>query len=108
MAQTLTPRELLCHKLRDGAYRARQAGCYAETVTIAQAVAAGLLAADKCYYCGRPIGDGPGDYTLEHKTPLAKKGPHTIGNICKACGPCNEDKHVQDELEYLASIDPWS
>jgi len=96
-------RERLSRKLRDNAYRARQAGVYVETVTIAQAEAAGLLAMDRCYYCNCDLTGRI--YALEHKTPLCLGGPHILSNLTKACEECNEDKHIQDELEYLARLD---
>ena len=98
----LTPRQRLAHKLRDGKYRAKQLGCKAELVTIAMAEASGLLAETKCYYCGCELGEL---YTLEHKEPLKLGGSHTLGNLAKACVSCNEEKHIQTELEYLAQLD---
>jgi 5-methylcytosine-specific restriction endonuclease McrA len=100
----LTPRQRLSHKLRDGKYRARKMGCPYEDVTIAQAEAAGLLAETRCCYCGCEI--KPGElYTLEHKEPLKLGGSHTLGNLAKACPECNEEKHIQTELEYMARLD---
>lgn len=99
-----TPRERLSRKLRDNKYRARLKGCPIEEFSLADAVAAGLLDADKCYLCSVPL--GPFDmYCLEHKISLFHKGPHSLANIGKACMKCNEDKHIQDELDYLAGLD---
>lgn len=101
----LTPRQRLSHKLRDGKYRAKLAGCYYELVTISQAVSSGLLAQDKCHYCNCLL---VGIYTLDHKEPLKLGGPHTLDNLTKACPECNEDKRIQTELEYLARLDIFS
>lgn len=98
----MTDRARLAHKLRDGRYRAKRLGCAAELVTIAQAEASGLLAQTTCYLCGCQLEEM---YALEHKTPLARGGAHSIDNIGKSCLPCNEAKHIQDELEYLAKLD---
>ena len=95
----LTPRQRLSHKLRDGAYRARQQGCYAETIPIGNAL--DLLAEDFCYYCKGLL---LGMYALEHKIPLAKKGPHVLSNLCKACLSCNEKKHIMTDTEFLAQL----
>lgn len=96
---TLTPRARLSHKLRDGAYRARQAGCYAETIPVAEATA--LLQDQDCYYCGAFL---MGIYALEHKIPLAKGGSHTLDNICKACETCNGHKHTMTDWEFIDYI----
>lgn len=103
-----TPRERLSRKLRDGAYRARLAGCHVELVTIADAEAAGLLAKDTCYLCGKKLSDEypfNGMYALEHKVSLFHKGPHELANLDISCLTCNRDKHIQDELDYLARLD---
>src|SRR4249920_599470 len=97
-----TPRERLSRKLRDGAYRARKYGCRVEQVTIADAEASGLLAADECYLCHKPLGTFD-QYALEHKVSLFHRGAHELANLGKSCLPCNQDKHIQDELDYLAS-----
>jgi 5-methylcytosine-specific restriction endonuclease McrA len=93
----MTPRQRLCHKLRDGAYRARLAGCHVELVRIADAL--DLLAETHCYYCGVLL---DGIYSLEHKMPLAHKGSHELANICKSCVKCNEAKHTMTEDEFVA------
>ena len=91
----MTPRARLSHKLRDGAYRARKQGRYAETIPVGAAL--DLLAENFCYYCKALL---LGIYTLEHKIPLAKKGSHTLDNLCKACEWCNEKKHTMTEAEF--------
>lgn len=95
----LTPRQRLSHKLRDGAYRARKMGCYAETISIGQAL--DLLAEDFCYYCKCLL---LGMYSLEHKIPLAKGGAHVLNNLCKACDKCNEKKHTMTDTEFLIYV----
>lgn len=95
----LTARARLSHKLRDGAYRARQQGCYAETIRVDDAKE--LLEQTVCYYCPTEL---TGMYSLEHKIPLAKKGPHILSNLCKACLSCNEKKHTMTDTEFLAQL----
>ena len=56
----------------------------------------------RCYYCGIRL---IGIYALEHKQPLAKGGPHELGNICLACMTCNEAKHVLTETEFKEWLD---
>ena len=109
-----TERGRLSHKLRDGKYRARKMGCEYIPFTLDQACEL-LLADTKCYYCGcevsltRPLAfayvEGPNGYTLEHKHPLKKRGPHSLDNLAKACSNCNQDKRISMELDYLAEID---
>jgi 5-methylcytosine-specific restriction endonuclease McrA len=99
----LTPRERLSHKLRDGKYRARQQGCPAETIPVGMAMF--LLSQKDCYYCGCRLGDL---WTLEHKISLYNGGAHTLDNLVRACPECNQDKHIQDELDYLARLDSAS
>ena len=100
----LNPRQRLRKKLSDGKYRARMMGCPYELVTIAQAEASGLLAEDKCYYCRCEL--KPGElYALEHKEPLKLGGAHRLDNLAKSCPACNEEKHIQTELDYLARLD---
>lgn len=95
----LTPRARLSHKLRDGAYRARKMGCYAETIPVG--TAQDLLAEIFCYYCKSLL---LGDYALEHKEPLARGGKHILSNLCKACAWCNEKKHTMTDTEFLALL----
>ena len=75
-------------------------GCPVTVVKISDADE--LLAQTNCYYCDVELGEL---YTLEHKKPLAKGGAHDLANICKACPACNETKHIQDELDYVARLD---
>lgn len=42
-----------------------------------------------CSLCGKPLGD---DITLEHKTPLARGGSHTLANLALAHRLCNMRK----------------
>ena len=92
----LTPRQRLAHKLRDGTYRARKY-YHLPTATLRVRDALHLLDTDVCYYCGKDV---TGYYELEHKSPLSRGGPHEIGNLCKACGFCNEHKGEMDEAEF--------
>lgn len=75
-------------------------GCPYEDVPIKDAEH--LLLVTTCYYCGRPLEEL---YTLEHKEPLKLGGAHRLDNLCLACPACNEAKHMQTELEYVARLD---
>lgn len=97
----LTPRQRLSHKLRDGKYRARKMGCPAYHVSIDDA--AYLLSVHNCYYCVREIKTDE-VWTLEHKEPLKLGGSHQLDNLCKSCTECNQSKHIQTELEYIARL----
>jgi len=97
----MTVRARLAHKLRDGLYRAKKAGCMVTVVTISDVEKSGLLTEDKCYYCGIKL---DGRYTLEHKKPLVHGGFHTLDNLAKACQKCNQDKHIQEELDYISRL----
>lgn len=99
----LTPRQRLSHKLRDGAYRARKAGVYAETIPVGTALH--LLAQKDCHYCKKGL---VGLWTLEHKVSLYHGGTHTLDNLVRACPECNQEKHILDELEYIAKLDLMS
>jgi len=99
-----TPRERLGHKLRDGKYRARQAGCPIEPIDLDKACEV-LLATNTCYLCGITVNlVARAGYALEHKTPLICRGPHALENLGKSCMHCNEVKHEMDEFEYLDKI----
>lgn len=95
MTRQLTARERLSHKLRDGAYRARILGNSVTLVRVAEV--AWWLDDLRCYYCSERLVT---IWALEHKTPLAKGGPHNLENICPACMSCNEAKHLLDETEF--------
>lgn len=99
-ADKLTPRQRLSHKLRDGAYRARKRGVSAETIPVGKALH--LLDQKNCHYCDRVLGIW---WTLEHKISLYHGGTHTLENLVRACPECNQAKHIQDELDYLAALD---
>lgn len=90
-----TPRELLSHKLRDGAYRARKIGCHAVTIPVKDVLY--LLDVAHCYYCKGILGH---TYHLEHKIPLERGGSHTLDNIVKACTFCNLTKSTRTEEEF--------
>lgn len=100
-----TPRGRLAHKLRDGAYRARQYGCYVDPELTIDA-AAHLLDQFNCYYCFEPLSD---PYGLEHMLPLKMGGAHAIDNICLACMHCNQTKHTLTHAEFMEFLDTiWS
>ena len=99
----LTPRQRLSHKLRDGAYRARKRGI--PTITIPVSAAMHLLEQEKCHYCNKVL---TALWTLEHKVSLYHGGTHTLDNLVRACPECNQSKHIQDELDYIAKLDLMS
>jgi 5-methylcytosine-specific restriction endonuclease McrA len=96
----LTPRDRLSHKLRDGAYRARQMGNSVTVVSIKEVE--WWLEDLRCYYCRIRL---LGIYALEHKHPLAKGGAHELANIAPACMTCNEAKHILTEAEFKEWLD---
>lgn len=96
LSDRLTPRQRLCHKLRDGAYRARKLGNPVTVVRIREVE--GWLDDPRCYYCHVRLSS---IYALEHKEPLAKGGAHCLDNICLACTTCNEAKHTLTEAEFV-------
>lgn len=40
------------------------------------------------------------DYDLDHKTPIARKGPDVKKNIVLACKRCNKEKHNKTLQEF--------
>lgn len=44
-----------------------------------------------CYWCREIF--NPSDCHADHITPLTKGGPHSVENMCVACGDCNRHKH---------------
>ncbi len=48
-----------------------------------------------CAYCG-----ATGDLHIEHFIPIAKGGPHAIGNIVPACQSCNFSKRDHDPEDW--------
>lgn len=53
-----------------------------------------------CYYCKRSISFE--EATLDHKTPVSKRGSSKKLNIVIACEPCNNEKRNLSEKEYAA------
>lgn len=51
---------------------------------------------ERCYYCGQ---EEKKPHT-EHKTPLARGGPHAKENIVPACNSCNVKKGQLTEVEF--------
>lgn len=50
-----------------------------------------------CYWCGTKC---PENYHIDHYTPLAKGGTHTVNNLVIACPPCNFTKSAKDPYEF--------
>lgn len=55
---------------------------------------------NRCVYCGKRLKK----LTIDHITPLAKGGAHTLQNLVVACRPCNSKKHIN---EPLSPVQPW-
>jgi 5-methylcytosine-specific restriction endonuclease McrA len=49
----------------------------------------------RCVYCGKK----PRVLTLDHITPLSKKGNHTVANVIPACRSCNSSKNAGPPLK---------
>lgn len=66
-------------------------------------VAEMLRKARRCHYCqARFTKENPP--TLDHITPLAKGGTHTLDNLIAACRTCNCSKGKKDPTEYAKKI----
>jgi len=55
----------------------------------------------RCAYCG-----ARGDLHIEHLVPIARGGPHVLGNILPACQRCNFSKRDKDAETWYRS-QPW-
>lgn len=53
-----------------------------------------------CYYCDREFDRS--QLHIDHIIPLARRGSHTIDNICTSCPPCNLSKH-----DRLGTLPVW-
>lgn len=51
---------------------------------------------NKCCYCGK---EGPVE--VDHFYPIAKGGPHVLGNFVPACHECNSNKRANDPKEWF-------
>ncbi len=60
---------------------------------------AGSAASVPCFYCGRDPGRGLRE--VDHKTPFARGGPHSIENLAVSCKPCNSAKSTMTSQEFL-------
>jgi 5-methylcytosine-specific restriction endonuclease McrA len=49
----------------------------------------------RCAYCG-----AGGNLHMDHFIPLAKKGPHVLGNLIPACQECNYSKRDRDPEQW--------
>ena len=54
----------------------------------------------RCAYCSTPISVRRGNYEIDHKTPLARQGDDTIGNLQALCRACNKEKSARTHTEY--------
>jgi 5-methylcytosine-specific restriction endonuclease McrA len=61
-----------------------------------------------CGHCGTPT--DPSAAAIDHRTPTARGGTHTLGNLLVCCQVCNERKGALTEEEYrqlLALVRTW-
>jgi len=56
-----------------------------------------------CTYCGKTI-TNPDDFTMDHKTPLARGGHTVLSNLTPACLHCNQEKGMLTADEYMAVL----
>jgi 5-methylcytosine-specific restriction endonuclease McrA len=54
----------------------------------------------KCFYCGNALTFRGDKSTLDHKTPLVKRGTNAASNFVLACFKCNMEKHNKTVEEY--------
>lgn len=54
-----------------------------------------------CYWCDSKCAKG---FHVDHYIPLSKGGPHELGNLVIACGPCNLKKNAKDPLDFAQEI----
>ncbi len=59
----------------------------------------------RCVYCGTCL--DLDSATLDHVYPISKGGPHVLGNLVAACGPCNQLKGDMLPFEFFARY-PWA
>lgn len=60
----------------------------------------------RCYYCDvklircntQPLPPNAG--TVDHKTPISRRGPDKASNYCMCCHACNQRKADRTEAEY--------
>ena len=53
-----------------------------------------------CAYCGES-----GPPTMDPVVPISRGGPHSIGHVVPACGPCNFGKHTSLAIEWRRRLD---
>lgn len=51
-----------------------------------------------CHFCGRKF--PPGELTMEHIVPIARRGKSTKGNVVPACKDCNNKKKYMLPIEW--------
>lgn len=88
--------------LTSGKYRARRARVPADDITTEQVLADWErrgINPEACAYCGGEFEE------LEHMHPLSREGSpgHVLGNLAPSCARCNDRKHRQHWVEYLAT-----
>ncbi|MFF4021460.1 HNH endonuclease [Nocardia elegans] len=90
----------LVNRLHDGVSRARKAGCEVQPITPDDLLAhwkAEGIDSDSCVYCS-----GPFEH-LDHATPIARGGAHSLENVVPACAACNESKYNRTAEEFVTA-----
>ena len=59
----------------------------------------------RCVYCGTCL--ELDSATLDHVYPVSRGGPHVLGNLVAACGPCNRLKGDMLPFDFFARY-PWA
>jgi 5-methylcytosine-specific restriction endonuclease McrA len=61
-----------------------------------------------CHYCNLPMSLA---FSFDHKTPIARGGKHSAGNLALCCQPCNQRKgrlSCEEYRQLLALVACWS
>ena len=62
-----------------------------------------------CYYCNQFCGKNVAGYnrdaTIDHKTPISRKGDHARYNVVQSCRQCNCQKANKTEAEFLVHLE---
>jgi 5-methylcytosine-specific restriction endonuclease McrA len=71
----------------------------------ADRLAAMILEADACAYCGVPNDREGRGFQLDHVQPLSQGGEHSLDNLSVACARCNRAKWDQSLSEFHDWLD---
>ena len=56
-----------------------------------------------CHYCGEKCPEG--ERTLDHKTPVVRRGKNSTENLVVSCARCNCEKGTMTEKEYRRYVE---